>query len=69
MDYVPVANKYLEPKTSIIEVRSFSGDPETAQVKGLQQNGILSCAKHPHVHDNTADDSQYGLPAVLKNKN
>ncbi|TGO63227.1 hypothetical protein BCON_0014g00160 [Botryotinia convoluta] len=59
MDYAPVANKYLEPKTSIIE----------AQVKGLQQNGIVSCAKHLPSHDNTADDSQYGLPVVVKNKN
>ncbi|KAF5871202.1 putative beta-n- protein [Botrytis fragariae] len=53
MDYAPIANRYLEPKTSMVEVRSFSGDSE-AYLPG---------------HDNTADDSQYGTPVVVKTKN
>lgn len=37
-------------------------------MKGLQQNGMLSCFEHLPGHGNTADDSQYGLLVVIKTK-
>lgn len=73
-NYAPVADINSEPKNPVIGVRSFSDNPETvgefvsAQVKGLQQNGVLSCVKHFPGHGDTAVDSHYGLPVILKRK-
>ncbi|ESZ97146.1 hypothetical protein SBOR_2459 [Sclerotinia borealis F-4128] len=74
MNYAPVADINSEPNNPVIGVRSFSDDPETvgrfvsAQVKGLQQNGILSCVKHFPGHGDTAVDSHHGLPIITKSK-
>ncbi|KAJ8068423.1 hypothetical protein OCU04_003981 [Sclerotinia nivalis] len=74
MNYAPVADINSEPKNPVIGVRSFSDDPETvgtfvsAQVEGLQQNGILSCVKHFPGHGDTAVDSHHGLPVITKSK-
>ncbi|KAF7865750.1 hypothetical protein EAF04_005915 [Stromatinia cepivora] len=74
MNYAPVADINSEPKNPVIGVRSFSDDPETvgrfvsAQVGGLQQNGILSCVKHFPGHGHTAVDSHHCLPVITKSK-
>jgi len=74
MNYAPIADVNSEPKNPVIGVRSPSDDAETvgrfvsAQVKGLSQGGILPCVKHFPGHGDTAVDSHYGLPAILKSK-
>lgn len=72
MNYAPVADINSEPNNPVIGVRSFSDNPETvgrfvsAQVKGLQQNDILSCVKHFPGHGDTAVDSHHDLPVITK---
>ena len=74
MNYAPIADINSEPKNPVIGVRSPSDDPETvsrfvsAQVKGLQQGGIVPCVKHFPGHGDTAVDSHYGLPVISKSQ-
>lgn len=74
MNYAPIADINSEPKNPVIGVRSPSDDPETvgrfvsAQIKGLQQGGIVPCVKHFPGHGDTAVDSHYGLPVISKSK-
>jgi beta-N-acetylhexosaminidase len=74
MNYAPIADVNSEPKNPVIGVRSPSDDPETvgrfvsAQIKGLQQNGIVPSVKHFPGHGDTAVDSHYGLPVINKTK-
>jgi beta-N-acetylhexosaminidase len=74
MNYAPIADINSEPKNPVIGVRSPSDDPETvgrfvsAQIKGLQQNGIVPSVKHFPGHGDTAVDSHYGLPVINKTK-
>lgn len=74
MNYAPIADINSEPKNPVIGVRSPSDDPETvgrfvsAQIKGLQQGGIVPCVKHFPGHGDTAVDSHYGLPMNSKSK-
>lgn len=74
MNYAPIVDINSEPKNPVIGVRSPSDDPETvgrfvsAQIKGLQQGGIIPCVKHFPGHGDTAVDSHYGLPVISKSK-
>ena len=74
MNYAPIADINSEPKNPVIGVRSPSDDPETvgrfvsAQIKGLQEGGIVACVKHFPGHGDTAVDSHYGLPVISKSK-
>ena len=74
MNYAPVADINSEPKNPVIGVRSPSDDPETvgrfvsAQIKGLQETGVVPSVKHFPGHGDTAVDSHYGLPEINKTK-
>ena len=74
MNYAPIADINSEPKNPVIGVRSPSDDPETvgrfvsAQIKALSQGGIVPCVKHFPGHGDTAVDSHYGLPVILKSR-
>ena len=74
MNYAPIADINSEPKNPVIGVRSPSDDPETvgrfvsAQMKGLQEGGIVPCVKHFPGHGDTAVDSHYGLPVISKTR-
>lgn len=74
MNYAPIADVNSEPKNPVIGVRSPSDDPETvgrfvsAQVKGLNEGGIVACVKHFPGHGDTAVDSHFGLPVIAKGK-
>ena len=74
MNYAPIADINSEPKNPVIGVRSPSDDPETvgrfvsAQIRGLQEGGIIPCVKHFPGHGDTAVDSHYGLPVISKIK-
>lgn len=63
LDFAPVADVVTEPLNTEIGDRSFSSDPETAakmvaeMVRGLQENGTVSCLKHFPGHGSTKADS------------
>lgn len=73
-NYGPVADVNSEQKNPVIGVRSPSDDPEivgrfvSAQVKGLQSSGVISCVKHFPGHGDTTVDSHYGLPVIKKSR-
>lgn len=68
--FAPVADVNNNPDNPVINVRSYSEDPQTvanfalAFVQGAQGENALACAKHFPGHGNTATDSHIGLPVV-----
>jgi len=66
----PVCDLDLEPKNPIIQTRSFGSEPlrvgehAAAWVHGLQEHGVLGCAKHYPGHGRTLRDSHETLPRV-----
>lgn len=73
-DLAPVFDINSNPDNPAIGVRSYGDTPEKAapyalrMVKGLQDAGVLACAKHFPGHGDTAVDSHMGLPVVNKTK-
>ncbi len=72
LSYAPVLDIDLENKNSVISKRSFSSDAKEVVKYGvefasiLENNGVLSCAKHFPGHGATIKDSHFELP--LNNK-
>lgn len=70
MDLAPVLDVNVNPANPVINVRSFSEDPDlvtkmgVAQVKGFQGQNIIATAKHFPGHGDTDVDSHYGLPII-----
>ncbi len=70
MAYAPVADVNSNPDNPIINIRSFGADPEqvarlaVAQVRGMQENGLLATAKHFPGHGDTEVNSHLGLPIL-----
>lgn len=68
----PVMDVNSNPANPVIGVRSYGEDPQTViryaleMARGLQDGGVLCCAKHFPGHGDTAVDSHYGLPVVDK---
>jgi len=68
--FAPVCDLDLEPKNPIVQTRAFGADPvrvgEQAAVwiRGLQDHGVLGCAKHYPGHGRTTQDSHATLPRV-----
>jgi len=69
-DFAPVVDVDTNPKNPVIGDRSFGGDPEkvgrlgAAMIRGLQESGVIACAKHFPGHGDTEVDSHLDLPAV-----
>jgi len=65
--FAPVCDLDVEPKNPIVQTRSFGADPTrvgahaAAWIRGCQENGVLSCAKHYPGHGRTTTDSHEGL--------
>jgi beta-N-acetylhexosaminidase len=65
--FAPVADVNNNPANPIINTRSFGEDPETvarlvaAEVRGLQDHGMLAGAKHFPGHGDTGTDSHIAL--------
>jgi beta-N-acetylhexosaminidase len=71
--FAPVADVNNNPANPIINVRSFGEDPQmvgrlvAAEVRGLQENGMLAAAKHFPGHGDTGADSHISLPVLTAN--
>jgi len=70
LNLAPVADVNNNPMNPVINYRSFGEDPEKVAgkalmyMKGLQDNGIIACAKHFPGHGDTDTDSHTGLPVI-----
>ncbi|MFZ2286592.1 MAG: glycoside hydrolase family 3 N-terminal domain-containing protein [Bacteroidales bacterium] len=70
VNLAPVADVNNNPFNPVINYRSFGEDPEKVAskavmyMKGLQDHGIMACAKHFPGHGDTDIDSHTGLPVI-----
>src|SRR5207244_611447 len=68
--FAPVCDLDLEPKNPIVQTRAFGADPvrvgeqAAVSIRGLQDHGVLGCAKHYPGHGRTTEDSHATLPRV-----
>lgn len=68
--FAPVADVNNNPANPIINTRSFGEDPAqvgrlvAAEVRGLQDYGMLATAKHFPGHGDTGTDSHLALPVI-----
>ncbi len=73
-NFAPVADINNNPLNPVIGYRSFGEDKQLvsqlviAYIRGQQEMGILSCAKHYPGHGDTATDSHLGLPLIAKSR-
>lgn len=70
MAYAPVADVNNNPDNPIINIRSYGEDPVhvgrlvAAEIRGLQDHGMLATAKHFPGHGDTGTDSHLALPVI-----
>ncbi|MBW4614729.1 MAG: beta-N-acetylhexosaminidase [Desmonostoc vinosum HA7617-LM4] len=70
LSWAPTADIYSNPQNPIIGPRAFGKTVETATqgaceyYQGLQESGILGCAKHFPGHGDTSKDSHIELPIL-----
>jgi len=68
--FAPVLDVNNNPDNPVINVRSFSGDPEIvsefgiAFMQGVQSEGLIATAKHFPGHGDTDSDSHIELPVL-----
>lgn len=73
VNYAPVVDINNNPNNPVIGYRSFGEDKEkvsnygVAYMKGMQDAGIMACAKHFPGHGDVDVDSHYELPVIKKN--
>ncbi|HVV05898.1 MAG TPA: glycoside hydrolase family 3 N-terminal domain-containing protein, partial [Puia sp.] len=74
VDYAPVVDINNNPDNPVINDRSFGEDKEKVAeygiqyVKGLQDEGVMACAKHFPGHGDVSVDSHLDLPVINKSK-
>ncbi|HPV56608.1 MAG TPA: glycoside hydrolase family 3 N-terminal domain-containing protein, partial [Tenuifilaceae bacterium] len=70
INFAPVVDINSNPQNPVINTRSFGENRERvvkfglAYMAGLQNNGIIACAKHFPGHGDTYEDSHLALPTV-----
>ncbi len=70
LSFSPVCDIWTNKDNKVIGDRSFGHDVETvekhvsAAIRGLQNQNVLSCAKHFPGHGNTIKDSHFDLPII-----
>lgn len=75
INFAPVVDVNNNPINPVIGMRSFGEDPANVSVKayyymkGMQDNGLIACAKHFPGHGNTDVDSHIDLPIINASKN
>ena len=73
VNYAPVVDINNNPNNPVIGFRSFGEDKEkvsvfgVAYMKGMQDAGIMACAKHFPGHGDVDVDSHLDLPVINKN--
>ena len=73
VNYAPVVDINNNPNNPVIGYRSFGEDKEkvsrfgVAIMKGMQDAGIMACAKHFPGHGDVDVDSHFDLPVIKKN--
>src|SRR4030081_3703309 len=74
VNYAPVVDINNNPDNPVINDRSFGEDKiKVAQygvqyVKGLQDEGVMACAKHFPGHGDVSVDSHLDLPVINKSR-
>ncbi|MBL6873014.1 MAG: serine hydrolase [Flavobacteriales bacterium] len=74
VNFAPVVDVNSNPNNPIINNRSFGEDPQRvaqlslAYMNGLQDEGVLACAKHFPGHGDTDSDSHKTLPTINHSK-
>ncbi|MFN8242644.1 MAG: glycoside hydrolase family 3 N-terminal domain-containing protein [Ferruginibacter sp.] len=72
VNYAPVVDVNNNPSNPVINERSFGEDKYKVSrfgiqyMKGLQDNGVMACAKHFPGHGDVAVDSHLDLPVINK---
>ncbi|ACC81308.1 glycoside hydrolase family 3 N-terminal domain-containing protein [Nostoc punctiforme] len=70
LSWAPIADVFSHPHNPVIGPRAFGNTPEIAAKDardyylGLQESGILGCAKHFPGHGDTSKDSHIELPIL-----
>lgn len=74
INFAPVADVNNNPANPVINYRSFGEDPHQVAVKawyymrGMQDNGLMACAKHFPGHGDTDVDSHHDLPLITHSR-
>ncbi len=72
VNYAPVVDVNNNPNNPVINDRSFGEDKYkvalfgTQYMKGMQDMGVMACAKHFPGHGDVSVDSHYDLPVINK---
>lgn len=72
VNYAPVVDVNNNPDNPVINERSFGEDKYKVALfgiqymKGMQDNGVMACAKHFPGHGDVSVDSHYDLPVINK---
>lgn len=74
VNFAPVVDVNNNPDNPVINDRSFGEDKYKVAsfgvqyMKGMQDNGVMGCAKHFPGHGDVAVDSHFDLPVINKNR-
>ncbi|HUH74947.1 MAG TPA: glycoside hydrolase family 3 N-terminal domain-containing protein [Chitinophagales bacterium] len=74
VNFAPVVDVNNNPNNPVINDRSFGEDvpnvirKSVMYMKGLQEGGVMACAKHFPGHGDTDVDSHYDLPTIKQTK-
>lgn len=74
VNFSPSLDVHSNPKNPIIGTRSYGENPVNvakkgiAYSKGLEENGVMSVAKHFPGHGDTSEDSHKTLPTIAHNR-
>lgn len=74
VNFAPVADVNNNSKNPVINSRSFGENPALvaqkayAYMRGMEENGLMSSAKHFPGHGDTDADSHYALPIIKHNR-